>query len=73
MKPEIRSPQGRAPQGRIPRAAVTDAAPRARRRWETPRVESSEVFTRAGLACCIDDNNNVVGSAGANLPFCFEL
>lgn len=42
----------------------------AKRRWETPRIESSEVFTRAGLACCLDPFNNPTGSAGANLPLC---
>ncbi|MCB9507405.1 MAG: hypothetical protein H6698_05435 [Myxococcales bacterium] len=41
-----------------------------KQRWESPRVQSSEVFTKAALACCKDVNNVAVGSSGASLPFC---
>jgi hypothetical protein len=45
----------------------------ARRPWQTPRVESSEVFTAAGLACCLifDGENQVPqGSQGTGLEPC---
>lgn len=42
----------------------------AKRPWKTPRVESSEVFNKAALACCVNEFNQVEGSAGSGLPFC---
>jgi hypothetical protein len=45
----------------------------ARKPWRTPRVLSSETFTKAALACCLLDDGGAgtpSGSAGANLPAC---
>jgi hypothetical protein len=47
----------------------------ARKRWETPRIVSSEVFTRAALACCQPTTplglpDGPATSSGANLPAC---
>lgn len=36
--------------------------------WQTPEIASSEVFTRAALACCIDGNGDDQGSTGVNVP-----
>jgi hypothetical protein len=47
-----------------------------RKQWQTPRVESSEVFNRAALACC-QPVHPIFGfptgaptSSGAALPEC---
>lgn len=48
----------------------------ARKPWQTPRVESSEVFNRAALACCQPTNpilnipDGTPTSSGASLPPC---
>ncbi len=42
----------------------------AKRAWKTPRVETSEVFNKAALSCCVTPFNTVEGSSGAGLPFC---
>jgi hypothetical protein len=42
----------------------------AKPKWETPRVETSTAFTKAALACCVDDDNVATGSNGLALPFC---
>lgn len=51
--------------------------PRARRPWTTPRIVSSEVFTKAALACCQPTDpifgtplGAPEGSSGAALPAC---
>ena len=41
-----------------------------RRQWKTPRVESSETFNKAALACCLNGFNQPVGSSGSGLPAC---
>ena len=42
----------------------------AKRTWETPCVQSSEVFNKAALACCLNEFNEPIGSAGSGLPLC---
>lgn len=52
------------------------SGPKALKVWETPRVESSEVFSRAALACC-QPTHPIFGfptgeatSSGVALPAC---
>lgn len=54
-------------------ASHDDGRRRERRPWQAPRIESSEVFTRAALACCLNLFQQPTGSAGANLPDCSEV
>ncbi len=41
-----------------------------KRTWSTPKVESSETFNKAALACCLNGFNQQIGSSGAGLPAC---
>ncbi len=42
-----------------------------RREWATPTVNSTEVFTRAALECCLTGfPPEPQGSTGLNLPSC---
>jgi len=42
-----------------------------KRLWVAPQVASSDVFTKAALACCQDPfSGEQIGSSGAGLPFC---
>lgn len=41
-----------------------------KRPWSTPRVESSETFNKAALACCLNGFNQPIGSSGTGLPAC---
>lgn len=34
--------------------------------WEAPTVKTSDVFTKAALACCLDEFGDEVGSTGVN-------
>lgn len=34
--------------------------------WEPPAVQTSDVFTKAALACCLDEFGDEVGSTGVN-------
>ena len=49
---------------------VKTEASTEKRKWNTPRVESSETFNKAALACCLNGFNQPVGSSGAGLPAC---
>lgn len=48
------------------------AQTRVKREWKTPRIASSEVFTKAALSCCVTPFATAEGSSGADLPFCPE-
>ncbi|MFT6398274.1 MAG: hypothetical protein ACJAYU_003032 [Bradymonadia bacterium] len=41
-----------------------------KRPWSTPRVETSETFNKAALACCLNGFNQAIGSSGTGLPAC---
>ncbi|MFT4703497.1 MAG: hypothetical protein ACI81R_001188 [Bradymonadia bacterium] len=36
--------------------------------WETPAVITSDVFTKAALACCLDEFGDEIGSTGVSVP-----
>lgn len=64
---------GFAPEWEIDRMStnnVKNQKPSRKREWSTPRVESSETFNKAALACCLNGFNQPVGSSGTGLPAC---
>lgn len=56
-----------------PKTVGTEGQPADRKTWSTPRVLSSETFTKAALACCQGEIDGVpaqIGSTGSNLEIC---
>jgi hypothetical protein len=44
----------------------TNTTQEPRRPWTAPAIQTSDVFTKAALACCLDEFGDEVGSTGVN-------
>lgn len=45
---------------------TTTTTEETRRPWTAPAIQTSDVFTKAALACCLDEFGDEVGSTGVN-------